>query len=201
MTEQKQRGAHPLLRYYGKLALTLLAVTAAAALLMSLVNALTADRIARQAQARRQAAMESVVPGADIFSQLPYDPAQVSDMQVAYRDGTMMGYCVEVSPDGFGGPISLMVGVDATGAVTGVSILGHSETAGVGTKVGTEEFLSRFVGLSGTVQIGRGGNSVDAASGATISSRAVARGVTDALAAVARFQAEGGMPVEEEGEV
>lgn len=186
--------------YYGRMALTLCAVTAVAALLMSVVYGMTRGRIEGLAEERRRMSMSAVVPGAEVFSQLPYDTDLVDDMQVAYAGATLKGYCVQVSSDGFHGPITLMVGVDPKGNVLGVEILDHSETAGVGTKVDDPDFLGRFRGLSGTVGIGAGKNAVDAAGGATISSRAVARGVTDALAAVAKFQAEGGR-FDEEGTV
>lgn len=186
------------LREGGRLVLTLFAITAVSALLLSLVYGLTAGRIAQGAEARRQAAMEAVAPGADIFSQLPYDPEKVLNMYAALRGGVLTGYCVEVSADGFGGPVRLLVGVSDGGSVLGVSVLEHSETAGLGASVREAEFLDRFKGLSGTITVGQGTNAVDAVAGATVSSRAVAEGVNRALAAVADFQREGGVNIEEE---
>ena len=114
-------------------------------------------------------------------------------MQVAYEGGILRGYCVQLTADGFGGPITLMVGVDGGGKVTGVKILDHNETAGVGTRVDDSAYLSAYRGRSA-------GSGADAVSGATVTSRAVERGVDAALEAVARFEREGGMSVEE-GEV
>ena len=180
-------------RFYGKLVFILFAVTAVAALLMAAVNGLTQNKIAALAEARRQEAMSAVMPGENvIFSQVPFDPEAVEDMQVAYQGGLLRGYCVRLTADGFGGPITLMVGVDGGGKVTGVKILDHHETAGVGTRV-DDAYLSAFRGKGANAKL-------DAVSGATVTSRAVARGVNDALEAVARFEREGGMNVEE-GEV
>ena len=79
----------------------------------------------------------------------------------------------------------MMVGVDKNGAVLGVSIISHAETPSLGavaadkTSAG-ESFRNQFVGQSGTV-------TVEAISGATITSKAVAAGVDAALAFVAKL--------------
>ena len=120
-------------------------------------------------------------------------------MYAAWQGEALAGYCVEVTADGFGGPMKLMVGVSAQGSVTGVAILSHSETPGMGDGVEDASFLESFLDRSGTVRIGSGSNAVEAVSGATESSQAVAQGVNQALAAVAAYSAEGGA-VSEEGE-
>ena len=171
-----------------------------ALLLVLVVRLVTAGAILRRTAEARQAVMESVAPpDALVFSQLPYDPAMADDMYAAWQGEVLAGYCVEVTTDGFGGPMKLMVGVSAQGAVTGVAILSHRETPGLGDGVEDASFLDAFLGLSGTVRIGSGANAVEAVSGATESSRAVAQGVSQALAAVAAYGAEGGA-VSEEGE-
>lgn len=185
------------LKEYRKLILTLFAITAAAALLLSVVNALTANPIAQRLEARRRAAMETVSPGAAIFSQVKFDPSVVTDMHAAYKGDVLLGYCVELNADGFTGPIDLLVGVSAAGKVTGVSILRHTETAGLGANADDPGFLDQFVGRSGSIRVGGG---VDAVSGATVTSKAVAQGVSDALEAVANYQGTGG-GTDEEGEI
>lgn len=171
-----------------------------ALLLVLVVRLVTAGAILRRTAEARQAVMESVSPpDAVVFSQLPYDPAMADDMYAAWQGEALAGYCVEVTADGFGGPMKLMVGVSAQGSVTGVAILSHRETPGLGDGVEDASFLDAFLGLSGTVRIGSGANAVEAVSGATESSRAVAQGVSQALAAVAAYGAEGGA-VSEEGE-
>ena len=86
----------------------------------------------------------------------------------------------------------MMVGVDVEGAVTGVSIVSHSETSGIGTMVMGNDptasgvgVLDQFIGKSaadGTLTVG---TNVDAITGATVSTRGVTTGVNTALAAVA----------------
>ncbi len=186
------------LTFFARLAGTLFAITAAAALLLAVVNGVTRQPIADRTSQRRQAAMETVVPGADLFSQVKFDPAAVTDMYAAYRRDALLGYCVELTADGFGGPIKLMVGVSAAGSVTGVSILEHNETAGLGSNADDPAFLERFIGRSGMIAIGPG--RVEAVSGATVTSKAVAQGVAGALEAVAQYQGSGG-GADEEGEI
>lgn len=183
-----------------RLSLSLLIIAAAAALILSLVNSLTADTIAEHAAAKRQSAMLSVMADADTFSELYSTDETVAGITGAYKGTVFQGYCVEVSPNGFGGAISLMVGVDKGGSVTGVAILDHSETAGLGAKADSPDFLAQYVGKSGTVTVNRGGNAINAISGATITSKAVTEGVNTALTAVLNYNAEGGLPYDE-GEI
>ena len=171
-----------------------------ALVLVLVTRAATAGAILRGTEEARQAVMVSVAPpDTTAFSQLPYDPSMVDDMYAAWQGESLAGYCVEVTSGGFGGPMKLMVGVSAQGSVTGVAILSHSETPGLGDGVDNAAFLERFLGLSGTVRVVSCANAVAAVAGATESSRAVAQGVNQALAAVAAYSAEGGA-VREEGE-
>jgi len=83
-----------------------------------------------------------------------------------------------------------MVGVGTDGKVLGISIVSHTETAGLGavaaaqTSAG-EAFRSQFVGKSGAVAVSKDGGELDAITGATITSRAICVGVNAALDCVA----------------
>lgn len=180
-----------------RLGLSLFIITAVAALVLALVNAVTADTIAEHAAAQRQAAMVSVAPGADVFSELYSEDSTIDGITGAYNGTSFVGYCVEVSPNGFGGPISLMVGVDAGGSVTGVVILDHSETAGLGARADSPDFLNQYIDKSGTITVNTGDNAIDALTGATITSKAVTSGVNTALTAVLNYNAEGGQSPDE----
>jgi electron transport complex protein RnfG len=180
-----------------RLGLSLFVITAVAALVLAAVNALTADTIAQREQAERRAAMVRVSPGADVFSQLYSADTTVDSITGAYSGTTFVGYCVQVSPNGFGGAISLMVGVDDGGAVTGVAILSHSETPGLGARADSSDFLDQFIGKSGAITVNTGSNAIDGLTGATITSKAVTSGVNTALTAVLNYtRGEGGTPNE-----
>ena len=180
-----------------KLGFSLFLIAAVAAFVLALVNAVTADTIARHAEEKRQTAMASVVPGANVFSELYSEDVTIDRISGAYSGTTFLGYCVEVSPNGFGGAITLMVGVDANGSVTGASILDHSETAGLGSKAADPAFLGQYVGKSGSITVNYGTNSIQAITGATITSKAVTQGINTALTAVLNYDAEGGPDLEE----
>ena len=104
--------------------------------------------------------------------------------------GADAGYVVKVSASGSQGTITMMVGVDANKAITGISVISHSETSGIGTKVvgnepnsAGEPVLDQFVGMSGSGSLVVGKN-VIAVSGATVSTKGITMGANAALAAV-----------------
>ena len=196
----KRSGLNPELKQGLRPVLSLFLITVIAALILALVNALTAGPIAQRQEAERRAAMTAVSPGANVFSELYSEDETIERISGAYVGTTFLGYCVEVSVNGFGGEISLMVGVADGGDITGVAILNHSETPGLGAKAAQPEFLNQYVGKSGTVTVNSGRNAIDAVSGATITSRAVTNGVNTALTAVLHYIAEGGQ-IPDEGNV
>lgn len=92
------------------------------------------------------------------------------------------GVTVELASKGYGGDIIMTIGVKADGTINGIIINSHSETASLGSKTADEPYRSQFAGKSAAEPIEAtstgGGNDVTAISGATISSKAVAGGVT-----------------------
>lgn len=170
----------------------LLIVIAAATLLLTFINALTADRIAVRKEESRRASLTSVMPSANVFSELYSEDSSIDAITGAYAGTRFLGYCVEVSAHGFGGVLHLMVGVDQSGSVTGVSVLSHSETADLGAEVENADFLEQYVNKSGTITVNTGKNAIDAITGATATSQAVTDAVNTALTAVLNYSMEGG---------
>ena len=174
--------------YVIRLAGTLLLITAIVAALLAGVNMVTAPIIAQLKAEKTQAAIEAVLPGGGEEISYADDTGLVSKV---YASET--GYAVEVNPAGFGGTITMMVGVDKAGNILGISIVSHTETAGLGdvaaakTSAG-EAFRGQFVGQSGSVGTAkRGTGTLDAITGATITSEAVCVGVNAALDCVAKL--------------
>ena len=172
--------------YVLRLALTLLIITAVVAALLAGVNSITAPAIAELNAQKTQEAIELVLPGGGDAVDFP-ETALVSKV---YASET--GYAVEVTPGGFDNTITMMVGVDKAGSVLGISIISHTETAGLGAvaAAGTpagEAFRNEFVGASGSVSVTKDGGEVDSITGATITSRAVCVGVNAALDCVAQM--------------
>ncbi|MGM9588736.1 MAG: RnfABCDGE type electron transport complex subunit G [Faecousia sp.] len=175
--------------YILRLALTLLVITSVVAAALAGVNMVTAPVIAQATAEKTQLAIEAVLPGG-------YD-SEVTD----YTDATGLvsrvyagaaGYAFEVTPSGFDNTITMMVGVDPQGKVLGIDIIKHTETAGLGavsaadTPAG-QNFRGQFVGVQGSVAVTKDGGTMDAITGATITSRAVCAGVNAALACAANL--------------
>lgn len=121
----------------------------------------------------------------------------------AKQDGEWVGCAVESFANGFGGTVQVMVGFDAEGAVTGYTVLKHSETPGLGDKMvewfkppkePERSLLEKLFGFSvptpeknsnvhGTrpgespLVVSKDGGSIDAITAATISSRAFLKAV------------------------
>jgi electron transport complex protein RnfG len=168
--------------YILRLSLTLLIITAVVAALLGGVNAVTAPIIAQLKAEKTQQAISAVLPGG---GRPVTDYTDNTGLVAAVYKGEN-GYAFQVTPGGFDNTITMMVGVDFEGKVTGISVISHTETAGLGavaaasTSAG-EAFRGQFVGMSGTVSVTKDGGAVDSITGATITSRAICVGVNAAL--------------------
>ena len=173
--------------YVLRLALTLLVITAVVAALLAGVNSITAPAIAELNAQKTQEAIELVLPGGG--EEVTDFPA-VDLVAKVYKGEN--GYAVQTTPGGFDNTITMMVGVDTEGKVLGISIISHTETAGLGAvaAAGTpagESFRGQFVGASGSVSVTKDGGAMDAITGATITSRAICVGVNAALEVAAKM--------------
>ena len=107
-----------------------------------------------------------------------------------------VGYAIESATVGFGGNLALMVGITPDGVVYNTSVLSHSETPGLGAKCTTDQkFMAQWQGFDPSVKIltvKKDGGDVDAITASTITSRAYAQAVENALKAFQILNAEGG---------
>lgn len=170
-----------------KLASILFAIAFLCTLILVVCNSITAPVIEKlQIEAENNAKAEVL---SAIDAKFEKTKAKgVEEAYIAYdKNGETIGYCFKVMPSGFGGAITLMVGIDTNGSICGVKITEMAETPGLGAKASEEKWLGQFVGKTSGINIVKGGkagkNDVDAISGATITSKAVAKGVNDALGA------------------
>ena len=182
-------------KYIIKLTVTLFVTCVIVAGLLGLVNSVTEGPIAEKNKTKTAAAIQEVLPemeGSPAVVELTDEMtaaasgagATITEAYEAQAGGSVIGYALKIVASGSQGNIEMMVGVDAEGAVTGVSIVKNSETSGIGSKVMSNEngVLDQFIGKSaadGTLSVGK---NVDAISGATVSSRGVTTGVNAALA-------------------
>ncbi len=175
-------------KYVVRLAGTLFAICLVVALLLGVTNSATAPIIEKMQQEKTAAAMAQVLP-ADSYELVDVEADNVTALYRAVSGGSQVGCVAQVTANGFGGAIDMVVGVDLEGRVTGVTVTSHGETPNVGSKVvDSQSVLDRFIGMSGAdgeITVNSGSNRFDGVSGATVSSKGVAAGVNAALAAVA----------------
>ena len=180
MTEKKSSTVGYILR----LTFVLLLITAVVAGLLGVVNYFTKDTIAELRTQKAKDAMEQVLAAE---SYTPMDCSDGGIVTEAFRADDL-GYVVRVSPSGFGGAIDMMVGISSEGAVTGVVIVSHTETASLGANCTREEFRAQYPGAKEALSVDKDGGTIEALTGATVTSRAVTEGVNAALAFVKEVQ-------------
>ncbi|MBQ0037538.1 MAG: FMN-binding protein [Clostridiales bacterium] len=178
-----------------KVAGTLTAISLVVAALLGVVNNVTKDQIAAINLEKTEQALAMVAPEGATFEavEIPDDvaaaAAQYATVSEIYTMSTG-GYATKIVASGSQGNIEMIVGVDADGAITGVSIVSNAETGGIGSKVMDNKpndagvpVLDQFVGLSGAGSLVVKGN-ITPISGATVSTNGVTAGANAALAAV-----------------
>jgi electron transport complex protein RnfG len=100
----------------------------------------------------------------------------------AKKGGKTQAIAYSASAKGYHDLIEVMVGVDPEGTLTGISIMTHTETPGLGARIVEPEFTDQFAGLDlETTKLSAEGGKVDALSGATFSTVGVITAVGDAL--------------------
>ena len=163
-----------------KLPLVLFIISGIVTALLAFANSVTAPVIEKRNEQSVNEARESVLAGAKDFEKVDYKNEYVTEL---VREKSGKGYCASVTIKGYGGDINMIVGADTDGKVTGVKIVSMSETAGLGAKTNDDKWLSQFVGGS-EFKVKKDGGEIDAVTAATISSRAVSKGVTEGANAV-----------------
>lgn len=144
----------------------------------------TQKPIADAKQAKQEAAIKVVMPEASIIA-----PVDTVNEQRVFRafdaDNNLLGYAIETDELGFGGLIKLMVGIDTEGTLVNYSVLSHSETPGLGSKMDkwfVEKSPVNGISVSSApLSVRKDGGTVDAITAATISSRAFLGAVNKAF--------------------
>ena len=193
-------------KYIIKLTVTLFATCLVVAFCLGLVNGVTLPNITASNLAKTNAALAKVYPeideanfvsteidvSDDVAAAASAYGATVTNVYAITDGGAEAGYAVKLDVSGSQSTISMMVGLDTEGAVTGVSVVKSGETSGIGTKVTGNDplpsgvgVLDQFQGKSAADQPLKVGGNVDAISGATVSSKGITNGVNGALAAFA----------------
>lgn len=169
------------------LGLTLLVVGLIAALGLGLTYTVTKGKIALQDRLAEAKASADALPGVKGPAELKADPAKlkqaqkaVPEVQKVYTAGAGTIFTIEMK--GYGGPLSLAVGIDGEGNVAGIAVVSSKETIGLGSKALEPAFLKQYnkKNAQDPLEVGK---DVQAVTGATISSKAVTNEVKAALKA------------------
>ena len=158
--------------------LILALIALAAALLLAVTNAITAGPIKAHEEAAQNAAFQSVME-ADSFSTMSIpDGCNVTSLVEAKKDGKTIGYCAVSSAKGYGGNVAVTLGVDMDGKIVGCQIgdTNFAETDGYGARWKEPARAEAFIGLSAF-----GGDTIEAITGATVTSKAVLAASNDVL--------------------
>ncbi len=174
------------IKHFARCAASLCGVTVLCAAMVWGVYRLTDLEIAKQENKAEQAILSQVMPNAVFRTETPYRSPDAVSISAGYSAEGLVGYCVETQVPGFGGIITMVVGVDLDGKVTGITVTNHRETLDMGTPALEKSYLNRFIGRSGTLSL-NSTNRIDAVSGATVTSKAIVTGVNKALSIVANL--------------
>jgi Na+-translocating ferredoxin:NAD+ oxidoreductase subunit G len=177
--------------------LTLAPICAVAALVLATLFDVTQGPIAASRQRVTLAAVRTVLPRFDRIAhpaalKVSIPDADAPAMYAAFDGANLVGAAIQVTdPDGYGGDVTFMVGVTAECRVHAIRLLAHKETPGLGTKLAEVKFASQFQDLAvpdGGLKVARDGGTIQAITGATISSRTAVRSASRAVEAFRRYQ-------------
>lgn len=152
---------------------------AAAALGLLVLRVLLAPAAERTTQAELDSMLRTLLPGSQTFVTESFD-SQWEQIRTVYKGET--GFVVETQSAGYAGEITMLVGVRHNGSVSGLVVRDLEETYGLGGRALYDtRFLSQFLNTRGAAEVG---TTIDALTGATVTSKAIARGVNAAVAYV-----------------
>lgn len=181
--------------------LTLAAIAAICTVLVASTFQLTKDRIVANEQAWLEKKLAPALSGitfegsiseSKLLIPAPHELPGRDDAVVyrVYADGEPVAALFAVTaPDGYAGPIRILMGIDVNGAVTGLRILEHRETPGLGDRIDetksdwVHQFSGRSLGDPALADwaIRRDGGEFDQLSGASVTPRAVLRAMQETL--------------------
>lgn len=181
---------------------SLFVICLVATLLLAVVNNVTAAKIAEQTAKSEAEARVAVLPDAKDFNEVDKDNDGTADYYEGVdANGETVGYVFNATGDskGYGGAVSVTVGIAADGKITGI-VPGDlsNETPGLGQNAGKAKWQTQFIGESGELEVVKGDEKaatdtsdgkINAITSATITSKAVTSAVN---AAVEEFEEIGG---------
>lgn len=198
-------------------AIALFIITLVAGILLGAVYMITKDPIAKAEEEATNKAYAAVYKDAEFASDdtlteavksfqgdvaagkidAAYTDVELIEARTASSGGSQAGYVVKVSGKGYGGAVTIALGITNEGEVLGIQILDASnETPGLGQNSTKEDWNGQYIGMTSdkTLSVVKDGSgsqdsgTINSISGATITSNAVTRAVNVALKFVASQQ-------------
>jgi electron transport complex protein RnfG len=178
----------------------LILIAALTGLTIYAIHRITAPRIAENLTAQAMQTINQVLP-AGIYDNQPQTDIYLASSRTllgsssplpAYRarlgSSAVAVVLTTEAPDGYVGPIRLLIAIDRDGNIIGLRALQHQETPGLGDKIDADKsnWLQQFVGVSPNESVAElglssDGGRIDHISGATITSRSVTKAVRNTL--------------------
>lgn len=164
-----------------KIASRLGIICAVAAIVLAMVNSVTAPRIEQYQQMVIQRALDEVSAGFTTGTK------EIAEQEgVAYfvpltdSNGTKVGYVLSLTASGYGGPMNVMASFSTEGEVLAAKLLQNSETPGLGKKAESQQYMEKFLGTGDSSPVPTrksdlSGPDADSISGATITFSGVAK--------------------------
>jgi len=167
-----------------KMVIILTFIAAISAVILSYVHKITKTPIEAAYRQEFVNGLKAVLP--DFNNEPDRDFKEIKGQKIYYakKDNNIVAYAMKtISKKGYGGSIVVLLGVDLNGKITGIEILQHAETPGLGDKISTPKFKNSFKGLTikDNIKVKKDGGIIDQFSGATISPRAVTEAVRSGL--------------------
>lgn len=173
-----------------RLGLMLFLITAISATILAFSNEITSVRIAEAGEFADKAAKNEILPEGDRFEELEEEKtkeitdqnSKILEIFEGYKGEELIGYTIKIKINGYGDEIEYMTGISTEGNITGIKILNHGETPGLGANVTEDYFAESFKskGIDEEIEAAADpveDNEVQALTGATITTDAIVEGV------------------------
>ena len=172
-----------------KLGGILLIITMISGLLLGFANDLTKEAILENSKISKDD-LNYIMPAAEKIQDTTIELDEESNIKEVYEavsGNDTIGYVMKINVKGFHGPIDFVIGISKDDKVTGMKVLSHNETPGLGAKITEDKFMQRFKDKPATDYLEavkvtpNKDNEVEAISGATTSSKASVSAVNEAI--------------------
>ena len=151
-------------RLYSIVFLTLVVLISVSLLIW--INSFTSVVVEIQRENKIKSILESIFPGLTGYE-------ESDDIIKVYEGDKIAGYIFIATGNGYGGTLSILVGINPDYSIRAMEVLSHRETPGLGSEITSDAFTGQFGGLlMDEVALSKDGGKIDAITGATISSRA-----------------------------